>query len=60
MVDEMLAVMRDRDGAPLHERMAAASWLTNRAFGPVGELPAGSTLTVFTLRIGERDGDGDG
>ena len=58
MVDVMLGIMRGEDDAPIHERISAISWLANRGFGPAGDQADGTTtVTIFTLRIGEHDGD---
>ena len=60
LLEFVLDLMRDPAVDP-RVRLDAASWLANRAFGPAlpQDLPAGSTLTMFTLRIGERDDGGD-
>jgi hypothetical protein len=60
LLDYVLALLRDGEMDP-RVRLDAATWLANRAFGPPGalELEPGTTLALFTLRIGERDVDGD-
>lgn len=62
LVDFVLGLMRNRRQDP-GIRLKAAEWLAERGFGRTipgqDALPPGTSLTIYTLRIGERDADAD-
>jgi hypothetical protein len=58
LVEFALDVLRGKRRAPVKVRLEALAWLADHGWGKapiVHEVPDGGAVTVFTLRLGERE-----